>query len=53
MSFIVFTLHQILGDQIKEYEMCGVSSTRKMRNSQIFVGRPEGKRALGRYRWED
>jgi hypothetical protein len=54
-AFAVFTLHEMLGDQIREYEMHGISNKRWIRNVQNFVRTPEVKRELERpgNRWED
>ena len=51
------TLHQISGDEIKGNETSGACSTYgEMRGAyRVLVGKPEGKRQLGRPRrkWED
>jgi hypothetical protein len=56
-SFITCTPHQTQNDQVKEYKMGRACSTNgEKRNSyRILVGKPEGKRPLGRprRRWVD
>jgi hypothetical protein len=45
-----------LGDKIEKYEIRACNTFgREERSMQIFVGKPEGKRPLGRprRRWED
>jgi hypothetical protein len=50
-ELIVCTLHQMLGNQIKEEEMCGTQNAWEMRNMyKIPDGKPEGKKPFGRYR---
>jgi hypothetical protein len=60
-SFIIFTIHDYYYcDQNKEDEMGGgqvyVAGIGEMRNPyEVFGGKPEGKRSLGRHRhgWDD
>jgi hypothetical protein len=56
-NFVTCMLHQmLLGDQIKEDEMDGACSMYgRGEKYNILVGKPEGKRPLGRsrHRWED
>jgi hypothetical protein len=52
MKLVCFTKYW--GDQIKEDEMDGACSTHG-RDGNLLVGKPNGKRPLGRLRrrWED
>jgi len=57
-SLMICTAHPILlGDKIEKNEMGGTCSTygREERRIQVFMGKPEGHRPLGRLklRWED
>jgi hypothetical protein len=56
-SSLICTAHQILfGYQIEKNETGGTCSKGERRGAyRVLVGRPEGKRTLGRhkYRWED
>jgi len=49
---MICTLCQtLLGGQTKEDEMGGACSTHEMRNAcETFIGKPDGKRSLGRPR---
>jgi hypothetical protein len=57
-SFMICTPHKILwGDKMEKNEMGGVCSADGEERGvyRVLVGKPEGKRPLGRprHRWED